>query len=106
MDELRLMHAFSKHCSLCSEILVHIPFILITFSFFTPTAAPPEFRAQVLPLAQVRPARYYGKAEGQGKPDFKVLVTEMPFMSCLGGRWEDPPDSELNIRKKEKGTFL
>lgn len=102
MDELGLMHAFGKHCSLCLETLVHIPFILITFFFFIPAlhrpaAAPSEFRDQGLPLAQVWPACCYAKAEGRSQPGFKE--------SCSEGRWENPPDGEPNIRGGEKGTI-
>ena len=98
MDELSLMHAFRKYCSLCSEILVHIPFILITFSFFIPAphqpaAALSESRDQALPLIHICLACYYSKAQRQIKPDFKVFVTKMVFKKYVGSTWENSPYS-------------
>lgn len=111
MDELGLMRALRKHCSLCSEILVHIPFILITFSFFIPlphypTLALSGCTEQELPLLQFWLECSYSEAQWQIKPDFKVSVTKMPFKSHLGSKWENSHYRELNIRKKMKGKFL
>lgn len=98
MDELSLMHAFRKHCSLCSEILVHIPFILITFSFFIPAphqpAAPLSEKAEIRRcLSPICLACYYSKAQRQIKPHFKVFVTKMAFKKYVGSTWENSPYS-------------
>lgn len=73
LDELSLMHAFGKHCSLCSEILVHIPFILITFSFCIPAAAASGCGDCVLLLCHMGLACYYPEPQSKIELDFKCL---------------------------------
>lgn len=91
MDELSLMHAFRKHCSLCSEILVHIPFILITFSFFIPAphqpAAPLSEKAEIRRcLSPICQHVIIPKHSDRSNPTLKCLSPKWHSRSMQGAR--------------------